>query len=410
MSLSFDAKLSRFAALSIHSGLGLMPGQELIISADISCAPFVRLLQEEAYKAGAKSVFPLYSDEQGTLIRYRHGSSDAISYAPEWYYNAAAEMLENGGATLSISAGDPGLLKAVDPSLVAASSKAGAEASRRLRDVIVGAKANWCAVPYATPAWAKKVFPDDTEETAVQKLWEAIFATTRVDADDPTAAWSDHCSKLETHASLLNDRRFSALRFFGPGTDLKVGLADDHLWVAARLKAENGAICIPNMPTEEVFTMPHRDRVDGYVRSTKPLSLRGTVVEGIEVQFAAGRVVSAKASKGEDQLLRLIDTDEGARFLGEVALVPNSSAVSNTDLLFFNTLFDENAACHIALGQAYAETLRDVEALSDSERRSKGMNESLVHVDWMIGSGEVDVDGLGPDGSAYPVMRAGEWV
>ncbi len=410
MSSSFEANLAKLANLSVQTGVGLLPGQELIISGDIAFAPFVRLLQESAYKLGAKNVFVQYSDEQGTLIRYRNGNPEAIGYSAGWFHEAVAGMLEGGGAYLSITGGNPGLLKEVDPSLVAASSKAHAQAAKKLSNVIMEAKANWCGVPYATPAWAKLVFPEVSESEAIAKLWDAIFATTRVTEEDPIAAWDAHCSELERRSAYLNERQFHSLRFTGPGTDLTVGLADGHLWCSARLRADNGAVCIPNMPTEEVFTMPHRNRVNGVVRSTKPLSMRGTVLDGIEVEFENGKVVKAKAAKGEEQLLRLIDTDAGARFLGEVALVPNSSAVSQTNLMYFNTLFDENAASHIALGQAYAETLEGCSELTDEEKRGQGMNESLIHVDWMIGSGETDVDGVAADGTTEPLMRAGEWV
>jgi aminopeptidase len=410
MSLGIEAKLAKLAALSIHSGVGLLPGQELIISADVSCAPLVRMMQEEAYRAGAKNVFTLYSDEAGSLIRYLHGSSAALDYAPAWFYDAAAAALETGGAYLMVSAANPGLLKDIDPPRVAAAAKAHALASKKLRDVVSGAKANWCGIPYATVDWAKKVFPELADADALAKLWEAIFSTTRVDAEDPAAAWRGHCEHLEARAKFLTERRFEALHFKGPGTDLRVGLAVGHIWVSGRLRTENGAVCIPNMPTEEVFTMPHRNRVDGIVRSTKPLSVRGTVLEGIEVEFFAGRVVHARADRGEEQLTRLLETDEGARFLGEVALVPNSSCVSQTGLLFFNTLFDENAASHIALGQAYAETIEGGSKLSDSQKNRQGMNESLIHVDWMIGSSEIDVDGIAASGSPEPLMRSGEWA
>jgi aminopeptidase len=241
-------------------------------------------------------------------------------------------------------------------------------------------------------------------------LWDAIFAASRADLPDPVAAWKEHDAKLHAWAKRMNQSRFSALHFKGPGTDLKVGLADDHLWLGGGTTAGNGRYCIPNMPTEEVFTTPHKDRVDGQVTSTKPLSHQGTMIEGINVRFEGGRIVEAHASRGEQVLQRMIDTDDGARRLGEVSLVPHSSPIAASGLLFNNTLYDENAACHIALGQAYSNCVKDGDKLKPEELAARGANDSLIHVDWMIGSGKIDVDGITADGKAEPVMRQGEWV
>jgi aminopeptidase len=269
---------------------------------------------------------------------------------------------------------------------------------------------NWTIVSCATPAWAKAVFPDLPQDEAMRRLWDAIFAASRADQPDPVAAWKEHDAKLHTWAERMNQSRFSALHFKGPGTDLKVGLADDHLWLGGGTTAGNGRYCIPNMPTEEVFTTPHKDRVEGQVTSTKPLSHQGTMIEGIKVRFEGGRIVEAHASRGEQVLQRMIDTDDGARRLGEVSLVPHSSPIAASGLLFNNTLYDENAACHIALGQAYSNCVKDGDKLKSEELAARGANDSLIHVDWMIGSGKIDVDGITADGKAEPVMRQGEWV
>jgi aminopeptidase len=283
-------------------------------------------------------------------------------------------------------------------------------ATRGISEYIAGFQINWCLVGAASPGWAAQVFPNLPHEEALAKLWEGIFLTSRVLEDNPIQAWRSHSEKLEAKVEELNAMRLDALHFRGPGTDLRVGLVENHLWAGGRGTAKNGVLCSPNIPTEEVFTMPHRARVDGTVRSTKPLSVRGQIVDGIEVEFKDGAVVDANASKGLDTLQRLIDTDEGARRLGEVALVPNSAAVSRAGILFLNTLYDENAASHIALGRCYEENLHGLEDLSDDEKLERGANDSVIHVDWMIGSGEIDVDGLHADGSATPLMRAGEWV
>jgi aminopeptidase len=265
-------------------------------------------------------------------------------------------------------------------------------------------------VACATPSWARQVFPDDSEPAAVARLWDAIFAVTRVDSPDAVQNWQTHDAQLQKRARFLNEKRFSALHFRGPGTDLRVGLADDHLWLGGGTTARNGIPCIPNMPTEEVFTTPHKDRVEGVVTSTKPLSYQGTLIEDIRVRFEGGRVVDATAKTGEAILRRMVETDDGAGRLGEVALVPHSSPISKRGLLFWNTLFDENAASHIALGQAYSTCIRDGDALDPSQLAGKGANSSLIHVDWMIGSGRIDVDGIGAGGSSEPLMRLGEWV
>ncbi|MGA8108069.1 MAG: aminopeptidase, partial [Acidobacteriaceae bacterium] len=284
------------------------------------------------------------------------------------------------------------------------------KAYRPALELITRHEINWTIVSAATPAWAAAVFPELAADEALAKLWGAIFAASRADQSDPVAAWKKHDDKLHMWAERMNAKRFRALHFRRPGTDLKVGLADDHLWLGGGTTAGNGNYCIPNMPTEEVFTTPHKDRVDGTVTSTKPLSHQGTLIEGIRVRFEGGKIVEAHASKGEAVLEKLIDTDEGARRLGEVSLVPASSPIAASGLLFLNTLFDENAACHIALGQAYSSCLKDGDKLTPEELKAKGANDSLIHVDWMIGSNRIDVDGITAAGGAEPVMRQGEWT
>jgi aminopeptidase len=269
---------------------------------------------------------------------------------------------------------------------------------------------NWTIVASATPAWAAAMFPDDAPDVALAKVWEAIFQTTRINNDDPVAAWKTHDAELQSRAARLNEKRYSALRYRGPGTDFTLGLADDHLWLGGGTTAGNGLYCIPNMPTEEVFTTPHKDRADGTVSATKPLSHQGTMIEGIQVRFEKGRIVEARATRGQEVLQRLIDTDDGARRLGEVALVPHSSPIAASGMLFFNTLFDENAASHIALGQSYSSCLRDGDKLTPEQLAAKGANDSLIHVDWMIGSGELDIDGITASDVAEPLMRQGEWA
>jgi aminopeptidase len=284
------------------------------------------------------------------------------------------------------------------------------KASRAPLELITRHEINWTIVPCATPAWAAKVFPGEPSEEAVDHLWQAIFASMRLDRPDPVSAWRQHDAMLQSRAQFLNNRRYSYIHFRGSGTDLRVGLADDHVWLGGGTVARNGVHAIANMPTEEVFTTPHKDRVDGFVRATKPLSYQGMLIENIEVRFDAGRIVGASATQGESILLSMINTDEGARRLGEVALVPHSSPIAASGLLFWNTLFDENAASHIALGQAYSTCIRDGDSLDPAQLAAKGANDSLIHVDWMIGSGEMNVDGITAAGRIEPVIRSGEWI
>jgi aminopeptidase len=285
-----------------------------------------------------------------------------------------------------------------------------AKAYKPAQQKIVNFEINWSIVPYPGAAWARQVFPDDAEEVAVGKLADAIFAATRISTPDPIAAWGEHNGRLRARKDWLTGQNFSALKYTGPGTDLTIGLADGHAWVGGATPSRNGITCNPNIPSEEVFTTPHRLRVDGVVRSTKPLSHNGTLITDIAVKFEAGRIVEVHASKGEDVLIKAMDTDEGGRRIGEVALVPHSSPISQSGILFYNTLFDENAASHIALGQCYSECFADSKTITPEEVARRGGNSSNIHIDWMIGSGQIDVDGVGHDGSTIPVMRQGEWA
>jgi len=321
-----------------------------------------------------------------------------------------AAAYKNGAARLAIVGEDPSLLAKEDPEKVSRANRARSKAYMPALNMIAGFDINWTIVAAATPAWAKTVFPDDPEDVAVSKLWQAIFSASRVDTPDPIAAWEKHNANLQARTRMLNDKNYAALHFRGPGTDLRVGLADGHEWNGGSTAAKNGIVCNANIPTEEVFTTPHKDRVDGYVTSTKPLSYNGTLIQDIQVRFAGGRIVESKARTGEAVLNKVLDTDEGARRLGEVALVPFSSPISQSGLLFFNTLFDENASSHIALGQAYSKCIRNGGTMSEDELASHGSNKSLIHIDWMIGSDQIDVDGITQDGRAEPLMRGGEWV
>jgi aminopeptidase len=405
-----QARLARLAEIAVHVGLNLRAGQELVMTASIEALPLARLVTDAAYRAGATVVTTLFADDRQTLSRFQHAQPESFDHAPGWLFDGMAEAFRRGAARLAIVGEDPNLLVGQDAGLIARANRARAQAYRPALELITASAINWSLVPYATPAWARAVFPALTEAEAVEQLWNAVFAATRVDAADPVAAWTEHNATLMSRRRLLNERRYAALRFRGPGTDLTVGLADHHAWMGGITKALNGVTGNPNIPTEEVFTTPHAARTSGHVAATKPLAFQGTLVRDIRVRFEGGAVVEASASAGQEVLQRMIGTDEGARRLGEVALVPASSPISASGLLFLNTLFDENAASHIALGQAYRKCFVDGDTLGEADFRSRGGNSSLIHVDWMIGSAQVDVDGVDAQGATEPLMRSGEWV
>lgn len=408
--LTHEQKLDRLAEVAVRAGLGLQPGQELMMTASLDALPLARRITEQAYRAGASLVTTIFGDEEATLTRYRFAPAESFDHAAGWLYQGMAAAFKSGTARLAITGGNPFLLANEDPDKVGRANRALSEAYRPALELITRHDINWTIVASATPAWAAAMFPDDAPDVAMTRLWDAIFETSRIDTPDPVAAWKTHDAALQKRAAYLNEKRYAALQYRGPGTDFRLGLADDHLWLGGGTIAGNGVYCIPNIPTEEVFTTPHKDRADGTVTATRPLSYQGTMIEGIQVRFEQGRIVAAQASKGQEVLERLIDTDEGARRLGEVALVPHSSPIARSGLTFLNTLFDENAASHIALGQAYSTCLRDGEKLSAEQLARKGANSSLIHVDWMIGSGKLDIDGITASNAVEPVMRKGEWV
>jgi aminopeptidase len=344
------------------------------------------------------------------LNRFRYAPRDSFDQFSAWRADAQIDHAQHGDAILVIFATDPDLLKDQDPELIATAQKTEAKYRQPFRELLVRSAMNWLGISAPIASWAAKVFPHEPVEHQVERLWDAIFETCRLKQDDPIAAWRDHIRQLVARSDYLNQKRYTALKYSGPGTDLIVGLPRGHRWKSAQDTSTNGITFTPNMPTEEVFTLPDRNRTSGVVTSTKPLSYAGTLIDNFSLRFAEGRVVEATAATGEAVLRDLLATDEGASRIGEVALVPHSSPIAQSGLLFYNTLFDENAASHIALGQAFKFTLDGGAAMSDEQFEQAGGNHSLVHVDFMIGSDQIDIDGLTEDGRAEPVMRAGEWA
>ena len=409
--LPFDtAILDKLADVIVGTGLNLAPGQDLVLTASAEALPLVRRVAAAAYRAGAGVVAPILSDEEITRARYLHGHDGTFSHAPGWLFEGMAKAYEGNAARLHIAADNPMALSDMDPAKVAEAAKANAAAYKPALAKISGFEINWSIAAYPGRAWARQVFPDLDPDAAQAALADAIFAASRVDRPDPVAAWAEHNTELAARRDWLNEHDFAALHFRSANTDLTVGLADGHLWQGGAAEAKNGITCNPNIPTEEVFTTPHKDRVEGTVRASKPLAHQGTLIDGIEVTFEAGKITRAKADRGEEVFLKLIETDEGARRIGEVALVPHASPISESGVLFYNTLFDENAACHIALGQCYKDCLRDTAGLSDDDIAARGGNSSLIHVDWMIGAADTEIDGITQSGERVAVFRGGNWA
>jgi len=403
-------KLDRLAEVAVRTGVNLQPGQDLVITAPMAALELVQRIAVHAYKAGAGIVTPFFNDDAITLARYENASDESFDKAPAWLFEGMAQAYKNGAARMAITGDDPMLLADQDPEKVARLSKATSIAAKPAMEPIVGFEVNWNIVAYPGAAWASRVFPDLPVEEAQGKLMDAIYDASRLDGDDPVANWAEHTANLKKRVDWLNEMNFAALHYTGPGTDLNLGLAEGHIWKGGASPALNGVTCQPNIPTEEVFTCPHAYKVEGTVSATKPLAHQGSLIENIKVRFEAGKIVEASATKGEDVLQALLKTDDGASRIGEVALVPHSSPISQSGTLFYNTLFDENASCHIALGQCYADTIKGGSELKPEELQQLGGNQSLIHVDWMMGSDAVDIDGIKKDGTIVPVMRAGEWA
>ncbi|SEN80223.1 aminopeptidase [Palleronia pelagia] len=405
-----DVQLDRLADVAVRVGLNLQEGQDLILTAPAEALPLVRRVTAAAYRAGAGLVTPLLSDPEVTLARYREAGDHSFDRAPDWLYGGMAEAFGNGAARMAIVGDDPMLTADEDPERVSRAGKANSIAYKPALSHISNFKINWSILAWPGRAWAMRMFPDLDPDAAQTKLAEAIFAASRVSDENAVANWQAHNARLAERTAWLNDQRFDALQYSGPGLDLTVGLADGHEWMGGASRAQNGVVCNPNIPTEEVFTTPHAARTEGRVRATKPLSHQGTLIDGIEATFREGRIVEVSATKGQAVLEKLLDTDDGARRLGEVALVPHGSPISQSGLLFYNTLFDENAACHIAQGQCYSKCFLDGDSMSEEDVAKAGGNSSMIHVDWMIGGPETDIDGVRADGSKVPVFRKGEWA
>jgi aminopeptidase len=416
MSFPSQESLQKYAELVVRVGLNLREGQRLVINSPttrgvlLHNAPLVREVAKAAYRAGARYVDVLWGDESLLKTRVQEAPRDSFDEFSDWQIKAISEMLEHDGAHLTIRSNNPDLMNGEDPEAVDQIQKVYLQKYADFSQKIGQNLINWLVIAAAGPVWAARVFPDLEPAEAEKRLWEAIFSITRVDQPDPVAAWEKHVRELRSRSEYLNAKQYAALHYKAPGTDLTVGLPPGHFWNSAGSTAQNGIFYIANMPTEEIFTLPHKDQINGYVSASMPLSYTGSLMEGFSLTFENGHVVKATAERNEAVLQKLVNADEGASSLGEVALVPHSSPIAQSGLLYYDPLIDENAASHLALGRAYKFTLKGAENMSDEDFQARGGNVSMVHVDFMIGSGEMDIDGLRTDGATEPVMRQGEWA
>jgi len=408
--MSFQANLEKYAELAVKVGVNVQPNQTLVINTSLDSAEFVRLVVRKAYEVGAHNVIVNWADDMVTRAKYELAPDAAFTEYPEWRAREMEELADKGAAFMSIVSSSPDLLKGVNPERIANFQKAAGTALSNYRKKIQSDKVSWTVIATPSPAWAAKVFPDAAPEEQVNLLWDAIFKATRADLDNPVEAWKKHDETLHEKVAYLNERRYKKLHYTAPGTDLTIELPEKHIWVGAGSINEQGNSFMANMPTEEVFTVPHRTGVNGYVASTKPLSYGGNIIDNFTITFENGRIVDVKAEQGEDILKRLVDTDEGSHYLGEVALVPFQSPISQSNVLFYNTLFDENASNHLAIGSAYAFCIEGGKTMSAEDLEKNGLNESITHVDFMIGSAEMNIDGITNNDQTEPVFRNGNWA
>ncbi|MDA8221255.1 aminopeptidase [Desulfosporosinus sp.] len=403
--------LEKYAHLIVKTGINLQDNQTLVISAPIECASFTRLVAQKAYQEGARDVVIQWRDELFSKIRYLHAPEEIFEEFPEWQKEFYLSYVHQGAAFLSIAASDPELMKDVSPERITKAQKASNTALKDYRDRLMSNKNTWCVVSIPTASWSKKVFPHLSEEESIEKLWDVILKTVRADTDNPIDSWEEHKANLKTRMDFLNSLALTSLHYKNSlGTDLIIELPENHIWLGGSEFTPEGIEFIANMPTEEVFTLPKKTGVNGKVVSSLPLNYNGNLIENFSMTFKDGKIVDFSAEKGCETLKTIIETDDGSHFLGEVALVPYDSPISNSNILFFNTLFDENASCHLALGKAYPVCMKNSEDLTPEDFPKLGINESLVHVDFMIGTSDLEILGMTSDGNSIPIFRNGNFA
>jgi aminopeptidase len=406
-----DMMLEKYAKLIVKTGINIQKDQVLVITSPIECAPFTRMIAKLAYQDGARDVVVQWQDEQFSHIRYLQAPEEVFEQYPEWQKEFYLAHVYEGAAFLKIAANDPELMKDVKPERLAKAQKVSSQALVEYNDRLMANKNTWCVVSVPTTAWAQKVFPQLSAEEAIDKLWQAILKTVRVDQDDPVLAWEQHKKELKKSLEFLNSNHFKQLHYKNSlGTDLTIELPEDHIWLGGSEFTPDKLEFVANIPTEEVFTLPKKYGVNGKVVSSMPLNYNGNLVENFSLTFKEGAIIECSAEKGEQVLKNLIETDTGSHYLGEVALVPYNSPISQLDILFYNTLFDENASCHFAIGQAYPICIENGENMSKEELEAHDVNDSLVHVDFMIGTKDLNIIGITDTGEEIPVFKNGNWA
>lgn len=403
--------LIKYASLAVNIGVNIQKDNILVISSPIETAEFARLITEEAYKSGAKDVIVHYGDQKLTKIKLENSSLETISNIPEWQAESYNYYARQEACFISISASDPDGLKGVPIEKIGASQKARTSALKEYFDNSMSNKCRWCVLSVPTLSWAKKVFPKVSDDEAMESLWDVIFKTVRVDTENPVNAWEKHNAYLEEKIKFMNNNNFKSVHLKSAnGTDLNIELPEGHIWAGGSERDVNGIPFNANMPTEEVFTLPKKTGVNGIVYSSKPLSYGGNLIDNFSITFKDGKAIDFTAETGYDVLKQMLESDEGAKYLGEVAFVPYNSPISNSKLIFFNTLFDENAACHLAFGRAYESCVKDADKYSEEELEKIGVNNSIIHVDFMIGTSDLEVTGINENGETIQIFSNGNWA
>lgn len=403
--------LIKYASLAVNIGVNIQKDNILVISSPIETAEFARLITEEAYKSGAKDVIVHYGDQKLTKIKLENSSLETISNIPEWQAESYNYYARQEACFISISASDPDGLKGVPVEKIGASQKARTSALKEYFDNSMSNKCRWCVLSVPTLSWAKKVFPKVSDDEAMESLWDVIFKTVRVDTENPVNAWKKHNAYLEEKIKFMNNNNFKSVHLKSAnGTDLNIELPEGHIWAGGSEGDVNGIPFNANIPTEEVFTLPKKTGVNGIVYSSKPLSYGGNLIDNFSITFKDGKAIDFTAETGYDVLKQMLESDEGAKYLGEVAFVPYNSPISNSKLIFFNTLFDENAACHLAFGRAYESYVKDADKYSEEELEKIGVNNSVIHVDFMIGTSDLEITGINKNGEAIQIFSNGNWA
>lgn len=407
--MELNKRIDKFAKLAIKTGINIQKGETLLIRADVEASAFARRCVKEAYKAGAKHVYVEYSDEVIFRETYLSAPDEAFDEYPEWQSYKYTEIAKEGGSFLNIVSANPDLLKGVDTDRISRFQKIAGKYLKEWRSYTLTDKVKWSIVAVPSEAWASRLHPDLELNDAIEKLWNEILDCSRV-SENPVEDWKSHVSNIRNKMDILNKLDLDRLIYKSSKTNLEIGLPQGHIWQGGSAFDPNNIEFCPNIPTEEVYGMPHKNRVNGIVHSTKPLIFAGNIIDNFWIEFKDGKIIDYKAEKGHESLKLLIETDEGSLRLGEMALVPFDSPISNSNIVFYSTLFDENASCHLAIGAAYSSNIENGDSLNENEMDKVGMNSSITHVDFMIGDSDLNIMGIDKSGKSHEIFKNGNWA